>query len=58
MDWNDRRNFPKEARLYLELLPASRGKYSGENWAAAWAEWDQRWQKLAAYLAKLEGGKN
>ena len=57
MEWHDRRNFPKEARLYLELLPASRGKYSGEPWAAAWAEWDQRWQKLAAYLAKVEGAK-
>lgn len=58
MEWHDRRNFLKEARLYLELLPASRGKYSGEPWAAAWAEWDQRWQKLAAYLAKLEGAKH
>lgn len=58
MEWHDRRNFLKEARLYLELLPASRGKYSGEPWAAAWAEWDQRWQKLAAYLAKLEEAKH
>ena len=57
MEWHDRRDFPKEAQLYLELLPASRGKYSGEAWAAAWAEWDHRWQKLAAYLAKLEGVK-
>ena len=54
MEWNDRRNFPKEARRYVELLPVSRGKYAGEPWEAAWADWDQRWQKLAAYLVKIE----
>ena len=55
VDWNDRRLLPKEARAYRDLLPASQRKFSGENWEAAWADWNQRWQKISAFLAKIEG---
>ncbi len=57
LEWHDRQPLAKEAATYRERLPASRAKFTGEAWEAAWADWNRRWEKVAAFLAKPDGKK-
>lgn len=42
----------REAKTYFELLPKARERFTGEEWASSWADWDARWQKVESRLAK------
>jgi hypothetical protein len=42
----------REAQMYFAVLPKAREKFSGEEWASSWADWNERWQKLEAKLAE------
>lgn len=53
-EWNDRKTLVREAAAFREQLPTSRGKFTGEKWEAAWADWNRRWEKITAFLTKLD----
>lgn len=49
--WGEKQEAAREFSAVAALLPKARAKYTGEEWAASWADWDRRWQIV---LAKLE----
>jgi hypothetical protein len=48
--WGDP-NLDADLKRLAELLPKVRQRFTGEEWAAAWADWDRRWRELQAAVA-------
>ena len=44
--WGERRSLQSEMDTLKGLLPKARQQFTGEQWAANWADWDARWEKL------------
>ena len=51
--WGDKAAIKVEAKRYSEALAKARQEFTGQAWAASWADWDRRWviiQKKAGHL--------
>ena len=44
--WEDAAGIAAQRTALRELLPKAREKFSGDDWAADWLEWDKRWREL------------
>lgn len=44
-----------DLKRLAEMLPNARLRFTGEDWAAAWADWDRRWRALQAAPASHAG---
>jgi tetratricopeptide (TPR) repeat protein len=53
LKWSDRNSAKRELKALEELLPKARATFSGDAWAATWADWDKR---IAAAQEKIEEG--
>ncbi|MDB6057868.1 MAG: hypothetical protein JWO95_1712 [Verrucomicrobiales bacterium] len=49
---NDDDGAQREAQRLFALLPNARKKFTGEEWASSWADWDGRWHILEAKLGE------
>jgi len=50
LEWNDRKAALGAFNRLEQRLPAARAKFTGPAWAASWADWDARIQKLQKKL--------
>jgi tetratricopeptide (TPR) repeat protein len=41
-----------EGQKVFELLPKAKEKFTGDEWASTWLDWDARWHKFEAKLAE------
>jgi len=41
-----------EAETVFSMLPKARERFTGEEWAPSWADWDSRWRKCQAKLGE------
>lgn len=48
LKWNDKKTVQRELDALRENLPRARTNFTGEVWAAAWADWDARWNAAQA----------
>ncbi len=55
LTWSDRAGAKRELKALDDLLPQARTNFTGEAWAASWADWDTR---LTAARGKLEASAN
>ena len=42
----------REGQAIFALLPKARQNFTGEQWASAWADWEERWHKFESKLAE------
>lgn len=42
----------REAQKIFALLPKAREKFTGEEWASNWADWETRWHQFEAKLSR------
>jgi tetratricopeptide (TPR) repeat protein len=42
----------REGQRIFAMLPKAREKFTGEEWASSWADWDERWHKFESKLAE------
>jgi tetratricopeptide (TPR) repeat protein len=46
LKWRDKKLTKRELEALEELWPAAKTNFAGVNWAAAWADWQPRYDKL------------
>ena len=46
IDAGDQPGVERERAVLQKMLPAAREKFQGDEWAADWLDWDQRWPQL------------
>ena len=51
LKWGERKKLLSELKSVADLLAEARLKLTGEEWACAWADWDQRWREIQAKAA-------
>ena len=44
--WSDGKAAAEQREALAKLFPAARKKFTGDVWAASWADWEKRWQRL------------
>ena len=44
--WGDVAGVAAQRTALRELLPKAREKFSGDDWATDWLEWDERWREM------------
>jgi hypothetical protein len=49
---NDDTAAQQEGQMFFALLPKAREKFTGEEWASSWADWNSRWHKIEAKLGE------
>ncbi|HVY72247.1 MAG TPA: hypothetical protein VHH73_20100, partial [Verrucomicrobiae bacterium] len=55
--FGDKRELQKSVEILRELLPAARSKFTGEDWAAAWLDWNQMWRDIEPAAEKQRQDK-
>jgi hypothetical protein len=51
--WGDRECAEREIKILDKLWPVARKNLVGENWMAAWADWESRLSQAKAKFEKL-----
>ncbi|MBI5773882.1 MAG: hypothetical protein HZA89_09095 [Verrucomicrobia bacterium] len=55
LKWGDKKGLPREVAAFEAALPEARKKFSGEDWAASWADWDKRWNRAQKKAREVIG---
>jgi len=55
LKWGDKKSLPREVTAFETALPEVRKKFSSEDWAASWADWDKRWNRAQKKARELIG---
>jgi len=53
--WGDRNRVATQIPMVEKILKAARTNWTGETWAASWAEWDRSWAEIKA---KVQPARN
>ena len=49
LKWREKKLWPRELEALEALWPAARTNFTGADWAAAWSDWQPRFDKLRAH---------
>jgi hypothetical protein len=52
VDWGERQNIERQLKSTEQVLAEARKKFTGEEWASSWADWENRLRKLKAKAAE------
>lgn len=52
LKWADKNGAQRELKALKEIWPDAKKKFAGENWELSWMDWEKRWEKIQAKLAK------
>ena len=48
LKWREQNRVASDLKSVETILQNARAKFTGEEWAASWLDWDSRWQKIKA----------
>ena len=52
LKWGEHKNALIEAKATAAMLPAAHQKFTGEQWASSWVDWERWWKRLQAQVAE------
>jgi tetratricopeptide (TPR) repeat protein len=52
LEWGERQNAERELQAVEKLWPDAKKKLTGETWASAWADWQERLKEARRQLAR------
>ncbi len=55
--WNDKKGIGRELRAMEALWPKAKEKFSGDVWASAWADWDERRERFTSHANQFMKAK-